>query len=125
MKLDLITLDDANGEIVLYLVEDGPWPDDEREVSACASRIQERIFGALDVAVDGHLAKKYPEMKSDRIRIQVDSPHGAPTWLSELIDQIGRCFEQNQECRDAIKNSPYVRALRIVTGHQMRRFKGI
>jgi hypothetical protein len=68
--IDLITETHETGEFALILVEDGPWPIKGPDWKECLSRIQNRIYDAIDIAIDGHLAARYPDSKGRRVRVQ-------------------------------------------------------
>lgn len=122
VKIDLITQDHSNDEFALILVEDGPWPVGE-DFKKCLSRIQARIFDTMDVAIDGHLAAKCPESKGKKVRIQIDSPHGAPSDLVNLVFKLREYIAENgSDHYVAIKNSPYIKKLSIVLGHERNPF---
>jgi len=106
------------------LVEDGPWPENDTDWARCLSRIQSRIYDAVDVTIDGHLAAKYPDSKGRAVRIQIDSPNGLPSALAKLVTKMKVHFETDSEYSNAIKQSPFIRSLRITTGHEMGSFKG-
>jgi hypothetical protein len=71
VKIDLVTEHPETGVFAIILVETGPWTpgSEERELS----RIQERLYNCVDVAVDGHLAAKYPDSRGRPVRIQLDT----------------------------------------------------
>lgn len=121
VKIDLITHDPRTDEFALILVEDGPWSEEASDWNECLSRIQARIFDAIDVAIDGHLAKIYPESKGKRVRVQIDSPHGAPRLLVQLISKV-REHTSNPKSKygAAIRRSPYVKTLHIAMGPEFK-----
>ena len=122
--IDIITKTPESGEFALILVEDGPWPDGNSDWSNCLSRIQNRIYDAIDIAIDGHLAAKYPDAKGRSVRIQIDSPHGVPKQLMQLISNLRNLFEQKEnEYHKAIKQSQFIQGLRVVTGHEVGSFQ--
>ena len=121
--IDLITETSETGEFALILVEDGPWPEDDTEWTRCLSRIQSRIYDAVDVAIDGHLAAKYPDSKGRAVRVQIDSPNGLPSALAKLVAKMKAHFETDGEYSNAIRQSPFFQGLRITTGHEMGCFK--
>jgi len=71
VKVDLVTEHPETGVFAIILVETGPWPSgaEEREVR----RIQDRLYDCVDLAVDGHLAAKYPDSRGRSVRIQLDT----------------------------------------------------
>lgn len=54
----------------LVLVEQGPWQ--HYEIDARLRALQHRLYGCLDAAIDGELARMFPESDGRRIRIRVD-----------------------------------------------------
>jgi hypothetical protein len=125
IKIDLISYDPNDDEFVLYLVEDGPWPNNSSAWKTCLSRIQSRVFDAIDVAVDGYLASRYPDSSGKKVRVQVDSPQSLPLELSDLITNIREYVAKDDVYKGAIARSPFIKALRITTGHEMGRFGGL
>jgi hypothetical protein len=121
--IDLITETPETGEFALILVEDGPWPESDADWNECLSRIQSRIYGAVDIAIDGHLAAKYPDSKGRAVRVQVDSPNGLPSALAKLVAKMKVHFEADGEYKNAITQSPFIQGLRITTGHDMGCFE--
>lgn len=71
VKIDFITINKASNEFVMYLVEEGPWSEENIENRLYA--IQDRIYNTIDVAIEGkELVGKLPEAKSYNIRVQID-----------------------------------------------------
>jgi len=125
VAIDMVTEDKANDEFVLYLVENGPWPPTAEQMTKTLRRIQYRIFAAVDAVLDGSLVKKYPDAHGKKVRIQIDSPHGQPVKLRQLVDNIETYIKNNSsEYALAIEKSRYVSGIRIVTGHELGRFGG-
>jgi hypothetical protein len=112
VKIDFITFDKNNNEYVMYLVEDGPWPESYLEKRLLA--IQERIYYAVDVAIDGQIIKKLPEAKSYNIRIQIDFHCNPPKEAVKLVENLSRFIEQSDEYQTGIKQSQFIEKLRIV-----------
>lgn len=112
--------DDAiTGELVIYFVEDGPWPEG---INVASKQLQDRILDVIDASIDGGVAMVYPDSVGRPIRIQIDSPSGVPNWLNDLVEALNSFLSNSQEYSDAIKSSRYLSALRVVTGHSMGRF---
>ena len=123
LTLELVTYDGTNDEYVLYLVEEAPWPESEDGWNRRLKMIQDRILAAVDVAVDGLLAGKYPDSRGKGIRVQVDSPSGCPEELAQLVSDLSEFVTKDTSYVQAIAGSDFVRRLRIVTGAQMGRFR--
>lgn len=124
LTVDMVTEDPNTGELVLYFVEDGPWPEDPGQLATLLKRIQDKIFDAAEAAVEGSVAAVFPEFVGRGIRIQIDSPHGCPEELERLVTNVGKLLAEAHEYATAIKNSKFISGLRVVTGHMMGRFKG-
>ncbi len=121
--IDFITETPETGEFALILVEDGPWPSEDSGWTECLSRIQNRIYDAIDIAIDGHLAAKYPDSKGRSVRVQIDSPCGLPPALDKLVNKIREHVENENEYHAAIKQSRFIQSFRITTGHEIGSFQ--
>ena len=113
VKIDFITHDGQNDEYVMYLVEEGPW---NRKTLADRMRsIQARVYKAVDAAVDGHLARAYPESRGRKLRIQVDLHGEPPNDVEALVLRLAKHITQAEEYVRDIEASDHVVSLRIVT----------
>jgi hypothetical protein len=121
-QVDMVTFDPNNDEYVLYLIEDGPWPTNDLEWKNLLIKIQAQIFNCFDVAVDGELTKQFPESIGRDIRIEIDSPHGVPVPLKNLVSKINEFINSNHDYAESILNSKFVKSVRVVTGEEMGRF---
>lgn len=113
LKIDLVTFDQQCDEVVVYLVEDGPWPEQPKAWKEQLFQIQERIFDTIDVVIDGLLQARMPELEGKRFRIQVDSPSGRPPEVAELLSRAASFLAEDESYRRAISESSHVDALRI------------
>jgi len=123
LTINHVTEDPSNSEIVLYLIEDGPWPDDGAAWTEVIGRIKRRILVAADLVIDGMFAEKFPDSVGKKFRIQVDCPSGTPPEIQELVTSVSDIFANHQVYADAIRQSQFVSALRAVTGAELGRFK--
>jgi hypothetical protein len=113
ITFDLITDDPKNDELVVYLVEAGPWSGALHER---LQKIQSRLYDAFDAVVDGALTAKYPETKGRRIRIQVDCHNSPPDTVLNLVRKFATFVRDNSEYQKAIRESSYVTDVRVVNG---------
>lgn len=124
VTINLVTEDPSTDEFVLYVVEDGPWPNSDDGWKACLNRIQNHVLDVFDAVVDGGLAKEYPDSVGSKVRIQIDSPSGLPDQLSALVSKIDDFVHQSDNVYGkGISKSTFVTSLRIVTGHASGRFE--
>lgn len=119
--IDLITEDPNNGEYVMYLVEDGPWPEADLEQRLRA--IQTRLYDAIEIAIDGQLASKFPNALGKPVRIQLDCYDQPPSQVDELVTSLNGLVAESDEWRNDIDTSPYISGLRITTGHRLGRIR--
>jgi hypothetical protein len=123
VTIDLVSHDPHNDEFVLYLVEDGPWPISEDGWADKLKTIQNKILDVFDASVDGGLEKVYPDSRGKAVRIQIDSPSGEPASLRSLVEKLNDFINSDKSYREAVMRSEFVRGVRIVTGHQLGRFR--
>src|SRR5260221_11496174 len=123
ITVNFATYDPSNDEFALYFVEDAPWPDTADGWGERLRGIQHKVLDAIDAAVDGGVAKVFPESVRKKFRVQVDSPGGSPDSLETLVEKINDYIRTNAEYSESIRSSQFVAGIRVVTGKAMGRFK--
>ena len=121
VTVDLITFDSQGQEYVLYLVESEPIPTSGAERKERLGHIQNRVFDAFDVVVDGVLESKFPDSRGKAVRIEVDTPTFSDDELEELIRRVDVFTRESEQYRSAVEASTHT-AVRIVTGRAIGRF---
>lgn len=109
VKLDLVT-ERADGTFVMYLVEEGPWTS---EPTTPLRSIQDRLYDYFDVAVDGHLARLYPESAGRAVVIRVDAYDTPPGQVAGLVQHFSEVLASSAEYQDAIRRSPHIASLAL------------
>jgi len=112
VTIDFFTVDPNAAEFVMYLVEGGPW--NEAGLEERLKAIQARVYGAVDVAIDGHLARAHPESRGMPARIQVDLRDNPPAAVERLVARLAEHITTDEEYRRDIGTSPYIGGLRIL-----------
>jgi hypothetical protein len=69
VTIDFVAFDEDRDACLLILVEEGPWIG---AVEEHLQRLQERIYGCLDAALDGQLAKQFPKSSGKTVVVRVD-----------------------------------------------------
>lgn len=123
LTIDIVAFDPVRDHYSLHLVEAERLPDEVNERRARLKAIQDRVFNAFDAAVDGHIAGQYPETLGQTVRIQVDCPFGTDDDIELLVHRVADYLSTAEEYVTAAKESAYVRAVHVVTGHQLGRFQ--
>lgn len=68
VTIDFIAKDAGSSSWSLILVEEGPWQETESNLR----RLQDRLYGCLDAAIDGQVAQLYPDSKGKNIQIKLN-----------------------------------------------------
>lgn len=66
--VDLITLDDATGEVVLVMREQRPWGSEREQLR----QLEAKFNAYLEYVLGGHMAKQYPDYADRPVRLQLD-----------------------------------------------------
>lgn len=106
--IDLIT-EQENGNFVLVAVEQGPWATDE--ITSELSRLQDRLYDFIDVAVDGHLADKYPDSSGKTITIRLDCYNTPEEHVTGFFRRFVSTVNCSEEISEAIERQGFVAKL--------------
>ena len=109
VKIDLVTEHPESGQFAIILVEVGPWPPNTEE--AQLRRIQDRLYGCVDVAVDGHLAAKYPNSKGRPVRIQLDGYDIPEHLIRPFFEKFAKHISTWPDVQQQIQAHQYVQSL--------------
>ncbi len=66
--VDLITADDATGEVVLVMLEGRPWGSDVEQIR----QLEAKFNAYVEYVLGGHMGKQYPDYAEKPVRIQLD-----------------------------------------------------
>ena len=67
--VNFVAKGDSLGGWRMVLVEEGPWAG---SVDEQLRRIQERLYGCIDAAIDGQLSENFPESRGSHVVVQLD-----------------------------------------------------
>jgi hypothetical protein len=70
VTIDFVTRAPALLQWRIVLVEEGPWSKSEIDVNLL--RIQRRLYGCIDAALDGDLARQFSDSQGKQIVIHLD-----------------------------------------------------
>jgi hypothetical protein len=93
----------------MVLVEEGPW--ETSEVENRLRQLQERLYGYVDIAVDGHLANLYPDSKGKRITIRLNCYDTPEESVKEFFERFANHVKQWDEVQREIKRLGFVNSL--------------
>ena len=106
VTIDLITDSPDGSTVYLTLVEQGPWP--ARGVAKRLRALQERAFAAIDTAVDGHLAARYPDSVGKQVVVRVRAFNLPEREVRELSSRISNYIASSDPYRSDIARSAFV-----------------
>lgn len=82
--IDLITYDPKSGEYVLIMTENREWDGSADRVL----ELQEKLNNYLSFALDGQMARQYPESVGKPLRLQLDCLSIPDPETSRLIEMV-------------------------------------
>jgi hypothetical protein len=118
VKIDMLTHHPHHDEFVLYLVESGPWL--EQDLQRRLQLLQRRLYDTIDLVLDGHLAERYPTPRGKKIRIQVDLHDEPPDELEELVRKFRDHISTDSEYQQRLHVTQLISQVRMVIGTEIR-----
>jgi hypothetical protein len=106
--VNFIARGEAPDEWKMILVEQGPWSG---PVETQLRRLQERLYGTIDAALDGQLAEKFPESTGKRIIVQLDGYNLPKTQVAEFFERFSKGVLQTTDYQRHLKGNRFVKAI--------------
>ena len=103
--VDFVARGDSPGEWQMVLVEEGPW---SQSTEIDLRRIQDRLYGALDAALEGKLAEQFPESLGKKIVIQLDCYNSPSDEIAAFFERFSKGVLQTTDYKKALIGNPYV-----------------
>lgn len=104
--VNFVARGEAPDEWKMVLVEQGPWIG---PVEIQLRRLQERLYGTIDAALDGQLAEKFPESKGKKIVVQLDGYNLPKAEVADFFERFSKGVFQAADYQKALKNSRFVK----------------
>ncbi len=102
--VDFVVKGDSPDVMKMVLVEEGGWSDiDDR-----LRRLQQRMYGCIDAAIDGQLTEQFPETKGKKIIVSVDFYDAPQKEASEFFDRFSKQVFLIPSYRAALTQSRFV-----------------
>ncbi len=92
----------------VVLVEQGPWPG---SIDDQLRRIQDRMYGCVDAALDGQLAERFPESKGKDIVIRLDCYNVPREEVEEFFYGFSNGIFAIDDYRKALAHSDFARSI--------------
>lgn len=106
--VDFIAKGDSTDTWKMVLVEQGPWPGSLNEQ---LRRIQDRMYGCIDAALDGQLSERFPETKDKNIIIQLDCYNVPRAEVEEFFSRFASGVFALDDYRSALSNNRFVKSI--------------
>lgn len=106
--VDFVARGDTDDEWKMVLVEEGPWGD---STEAQLHRIQDRLYGCLDAAIDGHLAEKFPETEGKRLTIRLDCYNVPKAEVSAYFERFSKGVLATSDYKAALQGNKHARSV--------------
>jgi hypothetical protein len=103
--VDFVAKGDTAEEWKMVLVEEGPWAG---SVEDHLRRVQARLYGCIDAALDGQLAAQFPESMGKRIVIQLDCYKLPKSEVTEFFGKFSGGVLSARDYSKALKESQFI-----------------
>lgn len=103
--VDFVAKGRAPNEWKMVLVEEGPWSG---SIEDQLRRIQERMYGCIDAALDGQLAGNFPESKGKRVVIQLDCYNVPKAEVEDFFHSFSAGALVQADYRRALEQNEFV-----------------
>ena len=107
VTVDFVAKGTGDENWILILIEEGPWGK-SAEILNNLTRLQERLYGCLDVVIEGKLAEKFPESVGADIIIQVDAYNLPKKEVQEFFDRFAEGVANLPEYKEALEGGQFV-----------------
>lgn len=106
--IDFVAEGDSPDEWKMVLVEEGPW---NGPLEAELRRLQGRMYGCLDAALDGQLADVFPKSLGRRVVIQLDCYDLPRADVEAFFQRFTGGILATEDYRQALQKNEFVRSI--------------
>jgi hypothetical protein len=106
--VDFVAQGAREGEWKMVLVEEGPWSG---SIDVQLRRVQDRLYGAVDAALEGRLSEKFPESKGKAIIVQLDAYNLPRDEVSEFFDRFSKGILSLPDYQQALNGNAFVKGI--------------
>jgi len=98
-----------NGAYRFVLVEQGPWESADAFVQL--KRLEGRLYDTVDVAVDGRLIDRFPDLRGRHVTIRVDCYDTLRDETRRLVEVFADHIAASAEIQESIRSKGFVAGL--------------
>jgi hypothetical protein len=103
--VDFVARGDSPGEWKMVLVEQGPW---KHPIDKQLRRVQARMYGCVDAALDGKLAEEFPESRGKHLIVQLDCYNVPKEEVQEFFQRFSNGIFAVDDYRKALEQNQFV-----------------
>jgi hypothetical protein len=105
VTVDFVARGEEADQYRMILVEEGPWHGD---TEANLRRVQDRLFGCVEAALEGLLAEKVPESIGKTVIVELDGYDLPERDIVEFFDAFSSGIFELEDYKGALTSSRYV-----------------
>lgn len=106
VTVDFVARSSDGASWSMVLVEQGPWGNVQVEPNL--RRLQDRLYGCVDAALDGKLAEQFPESTGKAVAIRLDAYNVPELPVREFFERFSQQVLHLPEYAAALKASTIV-----------------
>lgn len=111
VTVDFIAFDETRDACLMVLVE-GPWTGPTEDQLRA---LQDRMYGCLEAALEGHLAQQFPEAMGKTVILRIDCYDVPREEVDEFVSRFANGVSTLPDY--AVEASNYVAAFRFEVNH--------
>jgi hypothetical protein len=104
--IDFVARGETPDEWRLVIVEEGPW---HGSIESQLRRVQDRLYGAMDAALDGEVASRFPESVGKKFVIQFDGYNLPDAQVEAFFDDFRGAVLQTPDYKAALVSNSFVK----------------
>ena len=106
--VDFVAKGESLGEWRMVLVEEGPWAGSADEQ---LRRIQGRLYGCIDAALDGQLGENFPESRGSHVVVQLDCYNVPQAAIQSFFEEFSSNVFLQEDYKAALQRCEFVRSM--------------
>jgi hypothetical protein len=115
VRLDIVSRGADGVTYSVHLVEQGPWAD--ADVPQKLRSVQDRLYTALEVILDGKLAELYPETDGKAVVLRLECWGTPDAPVRDFFERWAQHVQSDNEFAPSIARCPHVSSIGFIYKH--------